>query len=94
VPFTNVLASTPPTGGGYAGLPRAARGHVPARSVDANHSESWLTVEPGTEDLVGTSKFSFDRYSTFYLLSLGAYRLVGGVPVGEDQVHPPPPVSG
>ena len=32
---------------------------------NANHSESWLTVKPGTEDLVGTSKIFFDKYSTF-----------------------------
>jgi hypothetical protein len=37
--------------------------------------------------LVGASKFFFDKYSAFYDHSLGSYRIVGGVPVGDHQVQ-------
>ena len=63
VPFTNVVASTPTAGGGYP-VPPGSRvplaGTCGPGPFDANHSESWLAVKPGTEDLVGTSKFFFD----------------------------------
>src|SRR5258708_8985721 len=58
VPFTNVVASSPTTGGGYP-VPPGSR--VPVAGTcregpfNANHSESWLAVKPGTEDLVGSS---------------------------------------
>src|SRR5215510_2128882 len=90
VPFTNAVASSPTTGGGY---PVPAGSRVPDAGTcrpgpfDANHSESWLAVEPGTENLVGNSKFFFDKYSTFYLFSLGAYQMPGGVPASNNQVQ-------
>ena len=52
VPFTNVVASSPTTGGGYP-VPPGSR--VPAAGTcgqgpfNANHSESWLAVKPGTD---------------------------------------------
>src|SRR5215470_19572954 len=90
VPFTNVVASSPTTGGGYP-VPPGSR--VPTAGTcgpgpfDANHSESWLAVKPGTEDLVGTSKFFFDKYSTFYMFYNGAYQIPGGTPTADNQVQ-------
>ena len=90
VPFTNVVASSPTTGGGYP-VPPGSR--VPVAGTcregpfNANHSESWLAVKPGTEDLVGTSKFFFDKYSTFYMFYNGAYQILGGTPSGNNQVQ-------
>ena len=80
VSFTNVVASSPTTGGGYP-VPPGSRvpeaGTCGPGPFNANHSESWLAVKPGTEDLVGTSKFFFDKYSTFYMFYLGAYQISG-----------------
>ena len=63
VPFTNVVASSPTTGGGYP-VPPGSRvplaGTCRSGPFNANHSESWIAVKPGTEDLVGTAKFFFD----------------------------------
>jgi hypothetical protein len=90
VPFTNVVASSPTTGGGY---PVPAGSRVPSAGTcregpfNANHSESWLAVKPGSEDLVGSSKFFFDKYSTFYMFYLGAYQLLGGTPSGNNQIQ-------
>jgi hypothetical protein len=90
VPFTNVVASSPTTGGGYP-VPPGSR--VPVAGTcregpfNANHSESWLAVRPGTEDLVGSSKFFFDKYSTFYMFYLGAYQVLGGTPSGNNQIQ-------
>src|SRR5215471_19512131 len=90
VPFTNVVASSPTSGGGYP-VPPGSR--VPVAGTcregpfNANHSESWLAVKPGTEDLVGTSKFFFDKYSTFYMFYNGAYQIVGGTPTTNNQVQ-------
>jgi hypothetical protein len=90
VPFTNVVASFPTTGGGYP-VPPGSRvplaGTCGPGPFDANHSESWLAVKPGTEDLVGTSKFFFDKYSTFYMFYLGAYQILGGTPSANNQVQ-------
>ena len=90
VPFTNVVASSPTSGGGS---PVPAGSRVPEAGTcrpgpfDANHSESWLAVQPGTEDVLGTSKFFFDKYSTFYMFYLGAYQMPGGTPSGDNQVQ-------
>src|SRR5881396_2437733 len=90
VAFTNVVASTPTLGGGYP-VPPGSR--VPVAGTcrpgpyDANHSESWIAVKPGTEDLVGSSKFFFDRYSTYYMFHLGSYAIPGGTPVSNNQVQ-------
>ncbi len=90
VPFTNVVASSPTTGGGYP-VPPGSRvpeaGTCSEGPFNANHSESWLAVKPGTEDLVGTSKFFFDKYSTFYMFYNGAYQILGGTPSGNNQVQ-------
>ena len=34
-------------------------------------SESWIAVQPGTENLVGPSKVFFEKFSTFYNFHLG-----------------------
>jgi hypothetical protein len=90
VPFTNVVASSPTTGGGYP-VPPGSRVPLPGTcregSFNANHSESWLAVRPGTEDLVGSSKFFFDKYSTFYMFYNGAYQIENGTPTGNNQVQ-------
>src|SRR5436189_3716533 len=87
---TNVVASTPTTGGGYP-VPPGSRvpeaGTCREGPFNANHSESWLAVKPGTENLVGSSKFFFDKYSTFYMFYLGAYQILGGTPSGNNQVQ-------
>jgi hypothetical protein len=36
---------------------------------------------------VGSSKFFFDRYSTFYMFYLGAYQILGGTPSGNNQIQ-------
>jgi len=90
VPFTNVVASSPASGGGYP-VPPGSRvpvaGTCGPGPLNANHSESWLSVRPGTEDLLGSSKFFFDRYSTFYMFYNGAYQIPGGTPSGNNQVQ-------
>jgi hypothetical protein len=88
VAVTNIVASSATTGGGYpdpSGVPTP--GTCTLGSFNANHSESWLAVRPGTEDLVGSSKFFFDKYSTFYNFYLGAYRMPGGTPAGNEVVQ-------
>jgi hypothetical protein len=90
VAFTNAVASSPTTGGGYP-VPPGERvpdaGTCGAGPFNANHSESWLAVKPGTEDLVGTSKFFFDKYSTFYMFYNGAYQIPNGTPAGNNQIQ-------
>jgi hypothetical protein len=90
VPFANVVATSPTAGGGYP-VPPGSRvpvaGTCRAGPFDANHSESWLAVKPGTEDLVGSSKFFFDKYSTFYMFYLGATQILDGTPTGNNQVQ-------
>ncbi len=90
VSFSNVVASSPTAGGGYP-VPPGSRvplaGTCGLGPFNANHSESWLAVKPGTEDLVGSSKFFFDKYSTFYMFYLGAYQILGGTPSGNNQVQ-------
>jgi hypothetical protein len=90
VAFTNQVASSPTTGGGYpvpAGQTFPNPGTCQAGSLDSNHSESWLAVKPGTENLVGNSKFFFDKYSKFYDFYLGSYRILKGTPVDDNQVQ-------
>jgi hypothetical protein len=90
VPFTNVVASTPTSGAGYP-VPAGSRvpeaGTCQAGPFNANHSESWLAVKPGTEDLVGSAKYFFDKYSTFYMFYLGAIQISGGTPSGNNQIQ-------
>jgi hypothetical protein len=88
VTATNQVASSPVSGGGYP-VPDGATAPDPgtcrAGLYNANRSESWIAVKPGTEDLVGTSKFFFEKYSTFYNFHLGAYTIPGGTPAGNVQ---------
>src|SRR2546428_9239311 len=90
VAFTNQVASSPSSGGGYP-VPPGSR--VPVAETcgpgpfNANYSESWITVKPGTEDLVGSSKFFFDKYSTFYMFYLGSHRILSGVPIDNNQIQ-------
>ena len=88
--LTNVVASSPTTGAGYpvpAGERVPVAGTCRAGSFDANHSESWIAVKPGTEDLVGSSKFFFEKYSTFYMFYLGAHQIPNGAPSGNNQIQ-------
>ena len=90
VSFVNQVASSPTTGGGYPvpmGQTFPNPGTCGAGTFDSNHSESWLAVEPGTEDMVGNSKFFFENYSKFYDFYLGSYRILGGTPVDDNQVQ-------
>jgi hypothetical protein len=87
--ITNQVASTPTVGGGF---PVPAGQNYPnadtcGPGTFTNRSESWLAVKPGTEDIVGTSKFFFDRYSADYMFYLGAYQIPGGAPAGNNQVQ-------
>src|SRR5256712_1663679 len=90
VAFTNQVASSPSSGGGYP-VPPGSRvpvaGTCGAGPFNANYSESWIAVQPGTEDLVGSSKFFFDKYSTFYMFYLGAYQILNGSPAGNNQTQ-------
>ena len=90
VTFTNAVASSPTTGGGYPVPPGQTfpnPGTCRAGTFDSNHSESWIAVRPGTEDLVGSSKFFFENYSKFYDFSLGTYRIVPGTAISNNQVQ-------
>jgi hypothetical protein len=90
VSFTNQVASSPTTGGGYPVPPGQTfpnPGTCRAGAFDSNHSESWIAVKPGTEDLVGSSKFFFENYSKFYDFYLGSYRIVNGMPISNNQVQ-------
>ena len=88
VAVTNQVASSPVQGGGYH-TPDGV--YVPGRCgpgmMNSNRSESWIAVKRGTEDMVGTSKFFFDRYSTFYNFHNGSYTILNGVPAGNNQVQ-------
>jgi hypothetical protein len=87
---TNAVASSPVEGGGYpvpAGNTKPDPGTCRLGDYNSNRSESWIAVKPGTEDLVGTSKFFFETFSTFYMFHLGSYRILGGTPVDNNQVQ-------
>jgi hypothetical protein len=88
--FTNQVATTPTTGGGYpvpTGQTFPNPGTCRAGSLNSNHSESWIAVKPGTEDLIGNSKFFVDKYSQFYNFYLGTIRIPNGIPAGDNQVQ-------
>src|SRR5258708_35395959 len=90
VAFTNQGAGLPTPGGGDPVPPGQTfpdPGTCRPGTFDSNHSESWLAVKPGTEDLVGNSKFFFENYSKFYNFYLGSYRILGGKPAGDNQVQ-------
>lgn len=89
VAFTNQVASSPTTGGGYP-VPAGQTWPNPGTCTTGtftNRSESWLAVKPGTEDTLGVSKFFFDRYSDDYMFYLGAYQMPNGTPAGNNQVQ-------
>lgn len=89
VKFANQVVSSPTQGGGYpvpAGQTAPQPGTCRPGNYNSNHSESWLAVQPGTENLVGSSKFFFENYSTFYDFHLGAYTLPNGKPAGNVQI--------
>jgi hypothetical protein len=89
VKFTNQVVSSPTQGGGYpvgAGQSAPQPGTCRPGNYNSNHSESWLAVQPGTENLVGSSKFFFENFSTFYDFHLGAYTLPNGQPAGNVQI--------
>jgi hypothetical protein len=88
VAFTNVVASTPVMGGGYPVIDgQYVPGTCGPQPMNSNRSESWIAVKPGTEDLVGTSKFFTSKWSTFYDFHLGSYKILGGTPVSNNQVQ-------
>ena len=90
VTFSNVVVSSPVAGGGYPVPPGATRpepGTCGPQDLNSNHSESWLAVEPGTEDIVGVSKFFVGKWSTFYDFHLGSYTIHDGAAVATNQVQ-------
>jgi hypothetical protein len=87
VTFTNVVASSPVAGGGYPANPEYVPGTCGPQQLNSNRSESWIAVKPGTEDLVGTSKFFISKWSTFYDFHLGSYKIMGGTPISNNQVQ-------
>ena len=89
VAFTNQVADQVVLGGGYpvpAGATAPTPGTCRMGTYNANRSESWIAVNPGTEDLVGTSKIFFEKYSTFYDFHLGGHTFPGGTYEGSSMV--------
>jgi hypothetical protein len=89
-PATNTVVSQPSTGGGYPVPPGQTApdpGTCRAGQYNSNFSESWLAVKPGTEQLVGTSKFFFETFSTFYDFHLGSFAISNGAPLSANQVQ-------
>src|SRR5438067_2783890 len=89
VAFTNQRAGNVVTRGGYpvpAGATAPTPGTCRGGTYNANRSESWIAVKPGTEDLVGTSKIFFEKYSTFYDFHLGGHTFPGGTYEGSSMV--------
>lgn len=91
VPVSNQVASSPFRAGGYAGYDTGATAPNPGScrlgDYNANRSESWIAVKPGTEDLVGTSKVFFEKFSTFYNFHLGSITFQKGKPVATNIVQ-------
>jgi hypothetical protein len=85
--FTNVVASSPVAGGGYPANPEYVPGTCGPQQLNSNRSESWIAVKPGTEDLVGTSKFFISKWSTYYDFHLGSYTILNGTPLVNNQVQ-------
>src|SRR5438270_12954844 len=87
---TNTVVSSPVAGGGYPVPPGSTRpdpGTCGPQSLNSNHSESWLAVKPGTEDIVGSSKFFIGKWSTFYDFHLGTYTISNSTVLAENQVQ-------
>jgi hypothetical protein len=87
---TNTVVSQPSTGGGYP-VPPGQTAPLPGTcrtgQYNSNFSESWIAVRPGTEQLVGTSKFFFETFSTFYDFHLGSFTISNGSPLAANQVQ-------
>ena len=86
----NTVVSPPVQGGGYpdpAGATKPVPGTCGVQQFDSNHSESWLAVQPGTESIVGASKFFVSKYSTFYNFYLGSYTIQASKPVAANQIQ-------
>ncbi len=81
------MASSPTSGWGYTDVGNApVAGNCGPGEFNSNRSESWLAVKPGTEDAVGSSKFFFDKWSTFYNFYLGAYTIQSGSVTGNQGI--------
>src|SRR4029453_9113969 len=90
VPVTNEGASRPFRAGGYPVAPGSDAplpGTCRVGDYNANASESWIAVQPGTENLVGTSKVFFETFSPFYDFHLGSFTIQDGTPVGNNIVQ-------
>src|SRR4051794_25696143 len=86
----NVVADGVVAGGGYPDPPGSTKpqpGTCGPGLYNANRSESWIAVRPGTESLVGVSKIFFENFSTFYNFHLGAYSITNGAVTGQSQVQ-------
>jgi hypothetical protein len=87
---TNVVASSPVEGGGYPVPPGSTKplpGTCGPQHLNSNHSESWLAVKPGTEDIVGVAKFFIGEWSTFYDFHLGSFSIENGATAATNQVQ-------
>src|SRR3954470_19187685 len=87
---TNTVADQVIAGGGYPDPPGSTKpqpGTCRPGLYNANRSESWIAVKPGTEQLVGVSKIFFENFSTFYNFHLGAYAITNGAVTGASQVQ-------
>src|SRR5437764_330577 len=87
---TNTVADQVIAGGGYPDAPGSTKpqpGTCRTGLYNANRSESWIAVKPGTEQLVGVSKLFFEKFSTFYDFHLGAYAINNGSVAGASQVQ-------
>jgi len=84
----NAVVSSPTSGGGYPENPPVAGGCVgpSPNNFNANHSESHLAVKPGTEQIVGSSKFFFDKFSTIYNFYLGSYNIDGASGLASNNI--------
>jgi hypothetical protein len=87
---TNTVVSPPVAGGGYPDPPGASKpvpGTCGVQQFNSNHSESWLAVQPGTESVIGTSKFFTSKYSTFYNFYVGSYTIQASSLTATNQVQ-------
>src|SRR5215218_8165455 len=90
VSFSNQVASSPFRAGGYPVPPGQTApdpGTCRLGDYNANRSESWIAVNPGTGDLVGTSQVFFEKFSTFYDFHLGSYTIPAGTPAANNIVQ-------
>ncbi|MFZ1880881.1 MAG: sialidase family protein [Gaiellaceae bacterium] len=87
---TNTVVSPQVAGGGYPDPPGASKpvpGTCGVQQFNSNHSESWLAVQPGTESIIGTSKFFTSKYSTFYNFYVGSYTIQASSLAATNQVQ-------